>query len=1315
MGDSNKSASGSGSASGSATASSPSASAQGEASEATAGPSLGLLGEAFGALVDGGGDGSDDNSSSRNSRPAALRDGSVSSSNAVSTGQESSANAVEASSSSKAATLVEGGRIRIDDDDDVFNVPMAAAESIGSNSFAMEGITKQNSVAAGHEESETEDTSTVGQEHINDQETATAEDGEETKSKAESSHAALATSSSTGTSVADDDDDDEDVRKAMAMAELMQTHPHLSPEELSKRASELVGDSQKRLLPPPKKSMLEEALSSKQGQGLMAALKETGIIQSVSSTDSGAGHAAAAAGGGSGVDGTSTSPTDERLERPNVLAGFKNVQESFRQQQSKVTKNLKDFGLMKEVPGGGASVSGGAAAESGSTAPVAEGSGSALSVGVADFGGGSPVTIRRAVVASEASATSRGEALKSSVESPNSFIAGATPSSIKSPSFKLGENRNESMPIAPDLDVDQPAAIVEMDSRTSAQRSPNKSAQTPSQSALQASAASSQSAKQGPIAIPKLFAAAGKGDMQGFSLNEPGAALSSLVWKRRSGLGKLQKNAWERRRLILRGGVVCYFRDEEEKKPDLSRQGSGIEAFSTQSPSTIAPDPTDPTTSTEVAGQDLPENRRQTWWEQATMNIQKQAAELTQQVATSISEGNLPGAPPADPNAPRGVLDIAKERATFVATAGHSSAPSPFCLSVKVRGETKWKIALKTRSEQMKWLAALTDVVVKMSVEEYNDGLKVSVESSRSLGAEESSATAPSHKSTQSDGAPPNSALQNPLTNINVPGFLPAAPATSLYSSPPGGKENIWRLDAYSIHGRAGSIGGDYDDDEWSDISNEGKLQADDDAPRSSKERTLWEIGVLSSSLRLLAPALRDKWVLEGDSLCLVLILLNWTIFYSRMSSTSIDRFWFVTVAINTVVWICLKKGDTSGASLTDRGKLHVEELDGKEKKKRKRSIAEQAVSVPELPVIKPRAGSTLVRVRDTEEKPTNKEGHRFCGFRALPSSDFQVRSHGYLSTKQKIPCPGELYRLVAMDIFESDEQYRDMAKRVKLPSVSFKDEGGEKTWHSPDIFVVSVSLPTEAPKIGRPELDGVGFTVTMYFVMKQSTRDILRRVTSPGYDPSQDNYESNKDVQKRLGNGIKLWEEWCRRAPSDPSFQARFKFLPFGSNLAEIGMPSWILKYNGKPVLIKRAGVTGFLFDHPELNAMCFDITLHPFPYLAKQATSYMADSYFKKMIASFAFVIEGRSDDELPEVLIGQGSQLCYPDPAIAIKAGDLFTGKSPSAHDRDTPNETDEEPGLETEEEVTNREATSTSSKRHSSPVPSEDTADDDVVAI
>merc|ERR1711933_300626 len=105
--------------------------------------------------------------------------------------------------------------------------------------------------------------------------------------------------------------------------------------------------------------------------------------------------------------------------------------------------------------------------------------------------------------------------------------------------------------------------------------------------------------------------------------------------------------------------------------------------------------------------------------------------------------------------------------------------------------------------------------------------------------------------------------------------------------------------------------------------------------------------------------------------------------------------------------------------------------------------------------------------------------------------------------------------------------------------------------------------------------------------------------------------------MQKSQVNAVRLLEEWCRRAPSDPKFQARFKIVPNAHNLKEIGMPSWIASYNGKPFLIKRAGETGFLYQHPELNCMEFDVSLHPFPYLAKQAICFMKDSYFKRVLA--------------------------------------------------------------------------------------------------
>jgi hypothetical protein len=232
------------------------------------------------------------------------------------------------------------------------------------------------------------------------------------------------------------------------------------------------------------------------------------------------------------------------------------------------------------------------------------------------------------------------------------------------------------------------------------------------------------------------------------------------------------------------------------------------------------------------------------------------------------------------------------------------------------------------------------------------------------------------------------------------------------------------------------------------------------------------------------------------------------------------------------------------------------------------------------------------------------------------------------------------------------------MAPRVHLPKVEFDGDGGPKTWRAPDIFVVSISLPTDPPKLRGSSDDGGGYTITLYMTMKKETRDILRRVTADNYNPSSE--ATPDDPQKSKVNAVKLFEEWCRRAPTDDAFFARFKLIVTCQNLKEIGIPSWIGKYNGKPVLIKRPGTTGFLYPHPELSTVEFDISFHPFPYLAKQAICYLKENFFKKVLVTFGFCIEGRSDDELPECVIGT-MQLCYPDPTIAIQGPEFFAGTS------------------------------------------------------
>mmetsp|Transcript_19744 Transcript_19744/g.29975 ORF Transcript_19744/g.29975 Transcript_19744/m.29975 type:complete len:311 (+) Transcript_19744:3-935(+) len=304
----------------------------------------------------------------------------------------------------------------------------------------------------------------------------------------------------------------------------------------------------------------------------------------------------------------------------------------------------------------------------------------------------------------------------------------------------------------------------------------------------------------------------------------------------------------------------------------------------------------------------------------------------------------------------------------------------------------------------------------------------------------------------------------------------------------------------------------------------------------------------------------------------------------------------------------------------------------------------------------------------------------RFGGWRRVSCEGMNVRSLGYLQHKKKIQAPGDLYDCAQCDIFEGPVRYPDMALRVRLPPTNF-DDGPDfvKTWRCPDTFIVSIAIPTEIPKLGKATNDGPGYTITFYFTMRQEMRDILKRVTAPGYNPLTD--EQNIDQNTSIVNGVKLFEEWCRRAPTDPKFQSRFKLIPNAHNLKEIGVPGWITRYNAKPILIKRAGETGILYSHPELSCMEFDVSLHPFPYLAKQGIMYLKGKLFKEILVTFGFCIEGRSDEELPEVLIGQ-AQLCYPDPAIAIQAENFFSSTSPKSFTLDDPKEENEETAQLTE---------------------------------
>lgn len=708
--------------------------------------------------------------------------------------------------------------------------------------------------------------------------------------------------------------------------------------------------------------------------------------------------------------------------------------------------------------------------------------------------------------------------------------------------------------------------------------------------------------------------------------------VTDIVWKRRSGFGVLRSSPWERRRFVLQGNSLSYYRAKSESGEGMmddatERYHEEVGATSKSSTST-----------------------------------KQRMMEALESASTSLGLSAVPGATHSgdglEASSARGSMDLVKENATICATWGHSGAPSPFCLSIKVKGETKWKLCFASHRAQLQWLAAMTDTVTQASVDSYNIKLLTAADPAN----HDVTAAFQSHVS-----EPPTGDKSMPSAGSQAPAALPPPDADNLLPQPPmhvSGRR-LWMMEPYVIkaqHGSAASAAEDGDGDDGSLSSDDSDEEWDEDSSPTTN--------VMADDEEKVA------WSLPETKLTLAALLINGAILYCRNSTISAQVFWAVVTVANMLLFSFLEAAPvpTRSAGTVAGHRLSMRRARNSRKRKSKKGGAtgsggagpskSDSGALDKLKAAKekyiPMAGMSAVRIKELSDPGTNAKGEAFTRWRSIDGEDLQVRSHGYLTSKAKIGSPGSLYELTQMDLFESPSRYPDMAPRVKLPKLSYRlDPNEKKLWKSPDYFIVSLALPTDPPKLGSNTSDGGGYTVTWYFTMRKTTRDILKRVTADGYDPNSE--EKPGDVQKYQVNAVRLFEEWCRRGPNDKAFLTRFKMVPAVVNAKEIGLPSWIGKYNGKPLLIKRPGQTGFLLPHPELSCIEFDISLHVFPYLAKQGICYLKDTMFHKLLASVGFVIEGRDDDELPEVLIGLG-QVCYPDPAATMQGADFFSGKAP-----------------------------------------------------
>ena len=324
----------------------------------------------------------------------------------------------------------------------------------------------------------------------------------------------------------------------------------------------------------------------------------------------------------------------------------------------------------------------------------------------------------------------------------------------------------------------------------------------------------------------------------------------------------------------------------------------------------------------------------------------------------------------------------------------------------------------------------------------------------------------------------------------------------------------------------------------------------------------------------------------------------------------------------------------------------------------------------------RPLAGQSTIHLAPDDEFSANKVNPQnsnllpeWKDLDKMREIDINVRSKFYIKNQVKYPSAHSLYECVAFDLLDSDQRLENIKDKVSLQNLvddtakaRLNDDpvGVNNNFAAPDIFVVTVALPKDSPQLRytkskQDHNDDRSTILVLYLKMKNTTRRVLNKLNVNTH--ANDFY---KEEEAKISPAVKLLEQWCQCTPKDSTFSGRFKVIASSPNADQI-LPKAMAKYNGKPFLIKRTGVTGIhsfnLNSNSTKHIREFDVNLHAFPYIAKQAFSYVNRNLAENLVMRLAFVIEGRDVTELPEVLLG-GVETMVIHRTKIIQATQFFT---------------------------------------------------------
>lgn len=233
--------------------------------------------------------------------------------------------------------------------------------------------------------------------------------------------------------------------------------------------------------------------------------------------------------------------------------------------------------------------------------------------------------------------------------------------------------------------------------------------------------------------------------------------------------------------------------------------------------------------------------------------------------------------------------------------------------------------------------------------------------------------------------------------------------------------------------------------------------------------------------------------------------------------------------------------------------------------------------------------------------------------------------SQNYKKTGKKERSGPALYKLAAVDLVRTGSTNLEKTFEHISPVLGESVPGT----NVPYSFVVTANLPQEEPKLFSTPGKGPSYVIIFHFVASSMLLKQLNDLDS-------------------ASPAVKLFNNFCSEGLVNSNFMGRFKAMCIIDDIGKHGFPAIVNRFNGKPVLINKSGRLNAFYQNEngalamgvkegkDVNALNMLINVHLFAFVARKTLFSLYDK-FKDMALNIAFTIEGRADEELPEVVLG------------------------------------------------------------------------------